>query len=252
MCLNRPRNARENAPLRPVRRPAAGFAAGSPRVEGIHDPPNDGGRGHVGGSRRAQRVPKGRGRGGHVAASEVPPRATSGGRMDLVSESPAMGAASSVADDCRRLAERLRLDAVGVAIGVDDDRQVTWWAASDGPPLPARLDDILDGTDAGWLLVRLASGDTVFARTTPDTPDRAIEILRAMATSLVAGAGGASTRAESAEHASTAELEPGDAAESGLAGLYEGTGTPGLAGVLAALARDTGFETASLFTPNGI
>jgi len=174
--------------------------------------------------------------------------------MDLVSESPAMRAASSVTDDCRRLAERLRLDAVGVAVGVDDDRQVTWWAAPDGPPLPARLDDILDGTDAGWLLVRLGSGDTVFARTTSDTPDRAIEILRAMAASLAAAAGGSA----STPPATSRVDEPADAAAddvqgvAGLAGLYEGTGTPGLAGVLATLARDAGFETASLYTPNGI
>src|SRR6478736_958518 len=89
------------------------------------------------GAEPARRVPRGRGRGGFTAASTDSARATSGGRMDLVSESPAMRAAtSSVVDDCRRLADRLRLDAVGVAVGESPDRQVTWWAAPDGPALP--------------------------------------------------------------------------------------------------------------------
>jgi signal transduction histidine kinase len=175
--------------------------------------------------------------------------------MDLVSESPAMrAAASSVADDCRRLAERLRLDAVGVAVGEGQGRQVTWWAAPDGPPLPARLDDVLDGTDAAWLLVTVPSGGTVFARSTSETPERAIDVLRAMAASLVAGAGGVlppAARGPAADDQTPqSTLGAGDPAEQ--TGLWEGTGTPGLAGVLAALARDTGFETASLFTPNGI
>ncbi|HXJ66392.1 MAG TPA: histidine kinase dimerization/phosphoacceptor domain-containing protein, partial [Actinomycetota bacterium] len=169
-----------------------------------------------------------------------------------MSDSPATRAASSVADDCRRLAERLRLDAVGVAIGMGEARQVTWWAAPDGPPLPARLDDVLDGSDPTWLLVRVASGDTVFARTTQETPERAIEILRAMASSLVASAGGVQTP----RPAPSAEAAPADEVTEPLtpdqAGLWEGSGIPGLAGVLVALARDTGFETGSLFAPNGV
>src|SRR5690348_9385711 len=132
----------------------------------MDEPSNDRGwQASIPGAERALRVPRGRGRDGTIAASTDPARTTSGGRMDLVSESPAMrAAASSVADDCRRLAERLRLDAVGVAVGAGQGRQVTWWAAPDGPPLPARLDDVLDGTDAAWLLVTVPSGGTVFAR----------------------------------------------------------------------------------------
>jgi len=175
--------------------------------------------------------------------------------MDLVSDTPAMrAAASSVADDCRRLAERLRLDAVGVAVGVGDARQVTWWAAPDGPPLPARLDDVLLGTDAGWLLVTVGSGDTVFARTTPETPEDAIDLLRAMAASLVASAGGsqASPVLQSPNTPPAAMVTEPSETSPGQPGLWEGTGIPGLAGVLAALARDTGFESASLYTPNGI
>ena len=166
--------------------------------------------------------------------------------MDLVSDTPAMRAASSVADDCRRLAERLRLDAVGVAVGVGDSRQVTWWAAPDGPALPSRLDDVLEGADPAWLLVKVASGDTVFARTTSETPDRAIDVLRAMAVSLVASAGGAQPRPGSLRTTS-ADVSSDPATEPEQAGLWEGSGISGLAGVLVALARDTGFETASLY-----
>ena len=68
-----------------------------------------------------------------------------------MSESSAMRAVSSVIDDCRRLAERLRLDAVGVVIGPEPDRHVTWWAAPDGPPLPSRLDDVVAGADPARL-----------------------------------------------------------------------------------------------------
>ncbi|HEY7281839.1 MAG TPA: sensor histidine kinase [Actinomycetota bacterium] len=173
-----------------------------------------------------------------------------------MSESPAMrAAASSVADDCRRLGERLRLDAVGVAVGEGADRRVTWWAAPDGPPLPARLDDLLGGTDPRWLLVTVSSGGTVFARSTPETPERAVDVLRAMATSLVSAAGGVASAAAPAGPpvAERPQAEQGATGEPAAeTGLWEGTGTPGLAAVLAALARDTGFETASLFTPNGI
>ena len=139
-------------------------------TRGMDDPSNGRGREPAGaGVATSAAGSRGRGRGGRGRV-EGPARTTSGGRMDLVSESSAMRAASSVADDCRRLAERLRLDAVGVAIG-EAGRQVTWWAAPDGPPLPSRLDDVLGGADPAWLLVAVASGDTVFARPTPRRPN---------------------------------------------------------------------------------
>ena len=171
-----------------------------------------------------------------------------------MSESSAMRAVSSVADDCRRLAERLRLDAVGVVFGVGADRQVTWWAAPDGPPLPSRLDDVIGGGDSRWLLVPVGTDAMVFARPTDETPERAIEVLRAMAASLVASAGGFETARDPgpALEGDPPASSPGEDAEAAQTGLWEGTGIPGLAGVLAMLARDTGFETASLFTPNGI
>jgi signal transduction histidine kinase len=163
-----------------------------------------------------------------------------------------MRAPSSIVDECRRLAERLRLDAVGVATGVDTSRQVTWWAAPDGPPLPARLDDVLSGDGGGWLRVPAGVDGTVFARPTNDTPARAIEVLRAMAPSLVAAVAGP-TPPPAPE--TTVEPDPLQAAFDAdpVPRLpLEGTGAPGLAGVLGTLARDTGFETASLYAPNGV
>src|SRR3954452_19582183 len=249
-CLKAPGLARENAPLR--RFTGSGFGSGdaSDDWRGMDDPPNGRGR-PAAGAERAQRVRKGRGRGRQQAASVDSAHATSGRRMDLVSESSAMRAVPSLADDCRRLAERLRLDAVGVAVGVEPERHVTWWAAPDGPPLPSRLDDVLGGDDSGWLLVPVGSDSTVFARPTHETPERAIDVLRAMAASLVASAGGVH-QPEPAPLEPAEALPAPDGADRDQAGLWEGTGTPGLAGVLATLARDTGFETGSLYASNGI
>src|SRR5439155_11384808 len=101
---------------------------------------------------------QGRGRLGRV---EGPNSSAVRRSVDLVSESSAMRATSSLVDECRRLGERLRLDAVGVAAGPQG--QVTWWAAPDGPPLPSRLDDVLFGTLPGWLVLPVGSDAMVFA-----------------------------------------------------------------------------------------
>ena len=57
----------------------------------------------------------------------------------------------SVADQCRRLAEMLSCDAGGVMSIASGQRRVAWWAAPDSPPLPARLDDVLEGRTDGWV-----------------------------------------------------------------------------------------------------
>ncbi|MFL5797207.1 MAG: sensor histidine kinase [Actinomycetota bacterium] len=166
-----------------------------------------------------------------------------------MSESSAMRATSSLVDECRRLGERLRLDAVGVAAGPEG--QVTWWAAPGGPPLPSRLDDVLLGALPGWLVLPVGSDAMVFARPTPDTPPRAAEVLRAVALSLVARA--------SAPRLAPAPLpaRDGDGTDLEAHPLETPDDRPvlweisGVTGILAALARDTGFETASLFGPAG-
>ncbi len=170
--------------------------------------------------------------------------------MDLVSEPSAMRGSSSLVDECRRLGERLRLDAVGVAVG-PEGRQVTWWAAPGGPPLPSRLDDVLLGAEPGWLVLPVGSDARVFARPTPDTPPRAAEVLRAVAPSLVARTGEprrAPTTLESPDRDDADVEVPSFEAPDNRPVLWE---ISGITGILEALARDTGFETASLFGPAG-
>jgi len=168
--------------------------------------------------------------------------------VDQVNESPAMRAGPSVIDECRRVAERLSLDAVGVVSGGIGERQVTWWAAPGGPPLPARLEDVLDGREAGWLLVPVAPDATVFARATKETPPQAESVLRAVAPSLAIDSPGTALRLASPDDVSP-DRDPAFGLEVTLPeqpALFEGAG---VAGILGGLARDTGFETATLFAP---
>ncbi|HEX9376465.1 MAG TPA: sensor histidine kinase [Actinomycetota bacterium] len=165
-----------------------------------------------------------------------------------MNESPAMRAGPSVIDECRRVAERLSLDAVGVVSGGIGERQVTWWAAPGGPPLPARLEDVLDGREAGWLLVPVAPDATVFARATKETPPQAESVLRAVAPSLAIDSPGTALRLASPDDVSP-DRDPAFGLEVTLPeqpALFEGAG---VAGILGGLARDTGFETATLFAP---
>jgi signal transduction histidine kinase len=185
---------------------------------------------------------------GRMAASWDPTRPPSGERVNLVNEPSAMRTTSSLADECRRLGERLRLDAVGVAAGTDG-REVTWWAAPGGPPLPPRLDGVLAGTEPGWVVVPVGSQARVFARPTAATPPRAMEVLRAVAPSLAARAGEApqaATTLDAVERDSVEAPQPDVVDERPV--LWE---ISGVTGILVALARDTGFDTASLFGPAG-
>src|SRR6185295_1071110 len=101
--------------------------------------------------------------------------------------------------------------------------------------LPARLDDVLSSNGSGWLRVPVGVDGTVFARPTNDTPARAIEVLRAMAPSLVAAVAGP-TPPRAPE--TTVEPDPLQAAfdaDTVPRLPLEGTGAPGLAGVLGTL-----------------
>ncbi len=101
-----------------------------------------------------------------------------------------------VTDECRRLAELLNLDAVGVVSSASGRRRVAWWAAPGSPALPSRLDDILGGRVEGWIVCPAGEG-SVFARMTPTSSVRSASILKALGPSFVAAvAGEPSTRPE--------------------------------------------------------
>jgi signal transduction histidine kinase len=92
-----------------------------------------------------------------------------------------LGSSVSDADECRRLAELLNLDAVGVVRAQDGRRRVAWWA-SPGTEVAA-LDRILDGTAPGWIAFPRGE-DLVFAHLTDDAPGRSVAALSALLTSL--------------------------------------------------------------------
>jgi signal transduction histidine kinase len=85
--------------------------------------------------------------------------------------------------ECRRLAELLHLDVVGLLMGEDGKRRIAWWAVPGSGPLPLDLDDVLDGRAEGWIASPRGE-DLVFARLTPDSSVRSVSALRAMLYSL--------------------------------------------------------------------
>ena len=92
-----------------------------------------------------------------------------------------LGSRVSDADECRRLAELLNLDAVGVVRAVDGRRRVSWWTSPGTQVAP--LERILEGTAAGWIAFP-RDEDLVFAHLTEGTPGRSVAALSAMLTSL--------------------------------------------------------------------
>jgi signal transduction histidine kinase len=85
------------------------------------------------------------------------------------------------ADECRRLAELLNLDAVGVVRADGGRRRVSWWATPGTEVVP--LERILDGTASGWIAFPRGD-DLVFAHLTEGTPGRSVSALSAMLASL--------------------------------------------------------------------
>lgn len=82
-------------------------------------------------------------------------------------------------EECRRLAELLNLDVVGVLRTEDERRRVAWWAAPGSGPLPLDLDDVLEGRADGWIACARGT-DVVFAHLTPNSSVRSVSALRAM------------------------------------------------------------------------
>jgi signal transduction histidine kinase len=85
------------------------------------------------------------------------------------------------ADECRRLAELLDLDAVGVVRSDGDRRRVSWWASPGTEVVP--LERILDGTASGWIAFPRGE-DLVFAHLTESASGRSVSALSAMLASL--------------------------------------------------------------------
>lgn len=144
----------------------------------------------------------------------------------------------SVTDQCRRLAELLELDAVGVVTGAGRRRHVAWWATPGSPPLPRDLDAVLKERTPGWVVCHLEGGSAVFARLTDRSSPRSREILKAIGASL-ASEWAASARSENGVPSPTphADSAPRDLAPARLRSA------------LASVCARLGFQTAALFAP---
>ena len=92
--------------------------------------------------------------------------------------------------ECRRLAELLNLDAVGLMRTGASSRRIAWWAAPGSGPLPLHLDDVLEGRAQGWIACPRGD-DLVFARLTPESSVRSVAALRGMLSSLAGQASAA-------------------------------------------------------------
>ena len=85
------------------------------------------------------------------------------------------------ADECRRLAELLHLDAVGVVRASGGRRRVAWWASPAVDAVP--LERILDGRATDWIACPRGE-DLVFAHLTEGSEVRSVSALSAMLASL--------------------------------------------------------------------
>lgn len=84
--------------------------------------------------------------------------------------------------ECRRLAEALHLDAVGIARG-GDVRRIAWWARPGSPALPTNVDDVVKGLVDGWV-VTVHRSDVVFGRLVAGSSPGTEAALRALLESL--------------------------------------------------------------------
>jgi signal transduction histidine kinase len=84
------------------------------------------------------------------------------------------------AERCRRLAQTLRLDAVGVLHRDDRGRTLTWWSAAGAPALPLDVDTIIEGHAEDWIVAPAADGGVVVGRLTDRSSSRSVTALRSM------------------------------------------------------------------------
>jgi two-component sensor histidine kinase len=83
------------------------------------------------------------------------------------------------AEQCRRLAQTLALDAVGVLHRDGDGRSLTWWSAPGSPALPLDVDTIVEGRAKGWIVVP-AGSDVVVGRLTDRSSPASVSGLRSL------------------------------------------------------------------------
>lgn len=83
------------------------------------------------------------------------------------------------AEQCRRLAQALRLDAVGVLHRDADGRSLTWWSEPGSPALPLDVESIVDGRIDGWI-VAPAGSEVVLGRLTDRSSSASISALRSL------------------------------------------------------------------------
>jgi signal transduction histidine kinase len=83
------------------------------------------------------------------------------------------------AEQCRRLAQALRLDAVGVLHRDADGRSLTWWSEPGSPALPLDVESVVDGRIDGWI-VAPAGTDVVVGRLTSRSSSASISALRSL------------------------------------------------------------------------
>jgi Histidine kinase-, DNA gyrase B-, and HSP90-like ATPase/Histidine kinase len=84
------------------------------------------------------------------------------------------------AERCRRLAQTLRLDAVGVLHRDGDGRSLAWWSAPGAPALPLDVETIVDGRADGWIVAPAAGGDVVVGRLTDRSSPGSLTALRSL------------------------------------------------------------------------
>lgn len=87
------------------------------------------------------------------------------------------------AAECRRLAELLDLDVVGVVRTRVGRTRTAWWAAPGSGPLPLDLGQVLEGRATDWIVCPRGD-DLMFARVTPRSSVRSVQTLAAMLTTL--------------------------------------------------------------------
>jgi signal transduction histidine kinase len=169
-------------------------------------------------------------------------------RKDVLDGMPAPPSSSLVVDECRRLAELLGLDAVGVVHGLGWDGRAEWWVAPDAAPLPGDVADILSRLVEGWIVHPVSDDTFVLGRTAPETSPRAAAILGSMGDSLVGllwtvnGSRGGSSAAPSPEYDADVDAKAQRSSEPATRRVF-------LEAELAGLCHTMGFEGASLFAP---
>ena len=102
------------------------------------------------------------------------------------------------ASRCRRVAQTLGLEAVGVVRTDATGRSLAWWSAPGSSTLPLDVDAIIDGRIDGWVVVPVGD-DVVIGRPTEPSSATSVVALRALLADA-ADPGPAATDTSSLEH----------------------------------------------------